>query len=70
LPEGGGFGLPLVSPAAFGLVVLWLSVLVPLRVPVSLPMVEPVIELSLPLPPVEGDADELPVVPAPGLVDP
>jgi hypothetical protein len=47
------------------------SVLVLLRVPVSLPVVVPVIELSLPLPPVDGEADEpegcveaLPDVPA------
>jgi len=51
------------------------SVLPLLRVPVSLPVVVPVIELSVPLPPVDGDADEpveplpyvpvLPVVPVP-----
>ena len=35
------------------------SVLVLLRVPVSFPIVDPVMELSLPLPPVDGDADEL-----------
>jgi hypothetical protein len=39
------------------------SVLVPLRVPVWFPMVDPVIELSLPLPPVA--APEVPVAPAP-----
>jgi hypothetical protein len=43
-------------------------VLVLLRVPDSLPVVVPVIELSLPLPPVEGEAVE--PVPAVPVVEP
>jgi len=83
LPEGGGRGLPValsggvVVGVLLPLPVLVLlplvpepvagSVLVLLRVPVSLPVVEPVIELSLPLPPVEGAA-AAPVAPVVELV--
>jgi hypothetical protein len=60
-------------PVVPGWVVLWVPGLMPVPlvpepvdglllvlvlVPVSLPWVVPVIELSLPLPPVEGEADE------------